>query len=93
MSCSALQVIAKSAVASAVAQEVLRLGNSNSLQQRVANSDTVVSGIHIPEGTNIWLFPRQVHIPTSASCVARMNFFVLRVAREHSRVHCTCHVS
>jgi cytochrome P450 len=55
-----MQVLAKSAVAYAVAQEVLRLGNSMNLQMRVAKGDTVVSGIHIPEGTNVWLCPQQV---------------------------------
>jgi hypothetical protein len=55
-----MQVLAKSAVAYAVAQEVLRLGNSMNLQMRVATGDTVVSGIHIPEGTNVWLCPQQV---------------------------------
>jgi cytochrome P450 len=55
-----VQVLAKSAVAYAVAQEVLRLGNSMNLQMRVATGDTVVSGIHIPEGTNVWLCPQQV---------------------------------
>jgi hypothetical protein len=58
--CGGMQVFAKSAVASAVAQEVLRLGNNNNLQMRVARSDTEVSGIHIPEGTNVWLCPQQV---------------------------------
>jgi cytochrome P450 len=55
-----VQVLGKSALAYAVAQEVLRLGNSMNLQMRVATGDTVVSGIHIPKGTNVWLCPQQV---------------------------------
>jgi hypothetical protein len=38
------------------------MGSSNVIQQRVAQTDTVVSGIHIPEGTKVWLFPRQVRM-------------------------------
>jgi cytochrome P450 len=65
MICCAVQVIKESPVASAVAQEVLRLGNSNLIQQRIAKADTVVSGVQIPAGMNVWLAPRQVCLSTS----------------------------
>jgi hypothetical protein len=55
-----MQVLAKSAVAYAVAQEVLRFSRTVALQMRVATGNTVLSGIHIPEGTAIWLCPQQV---------------------------------
>jgi hypothetical protein len=91
--CSALQVIAKSAVASAVAQEVIRLGKSNVFQLRVANRDTVVSDIHIPEGTTIWIFPNQVRVPVCASQAAQLIFLVLREAGEHSKLPHIYHAS
>jgi hypothetical protein len=80
-----MQVLAKSAVAYAVAQEVLRVGGSINVQMRVATGDTVVSGIHIPEGTNVWLCPRQVctlfslhersRSPCAATCMHNLLFF------------------
>jgi hypothetical protein len=60
MKCDFVQVLAKSAVAYAVAQEVLRLSRTFNIQIRVATVDTVVSRIHIPEGTPVWLCPQQV---------------------------------
>jgi hypothetical protein len=57
--------MAKSAVAYAVAQEVLRFSRTINVQMRVATGDTVVSGIHIPEGTPVWLCPQQVCTPFS----------------------------
>jgi hypothetical protein len=80
-----MQVLAKSAVAYAVAQEVLRVGGTLNVQMRVATGDTVVSGIHIPEGTNVWLCARQVctlftlhersRSPCAATCMHKLLLF------------------
>lgn len=55
-----MQVIQKSAVAAAVAQEVLRLGNPNVVMQRKVLSDTVVEDVAIPEGQIVWMVPSKV---------------------------------
>jgi hypothetical protein len=78
-----MQVLAKSAVAYAVAQEVLRLGNNMNLQVRVATGDTVVSGIQIPEGTNVWLCPQQV-------CTLTLNVLCISSVLRMLLLCCLC---
>ena len=57
-----MQVLARSVVATAVSQEILRLADALIWQQRTAERDTVIGDIEVPAGTNVWLSVKQARV-------------------------------
>lgn len=78
-------MLRKSAVAAAVAQEVLRWSKGNLVQQRIAECDTVVAGIQVPKGMPVWMFATQVGSSFCNSIVwfAAFYYLIMQCALEH----------